>query len=271
MNQAKKVLSQTNLNQKEQSKILNKIQQKIKDFDMNSSPPDFALFFYNEIQMSAGSDFYDEIKKEDNKRASICAIQAANHIINSQDPLKTLIRLSICANIMDFAANPNHDIDKSIELMLDSDFAIDDYQRLKSSLQTAKSILYIADNCGEIIFDKLVLEHLSNNTDAKITLLVRSEKIINDVTMDDAKALDIDKIKNLKILNTPGVFPFYKKSKELHTLLKDSDVVISKGQANYECLSDVDANIFFLLIAKCDVIAKDIGVNKSDHILMAKK
>lgn len=271
INQAKKVMAHADLDKNQQRQILDEMKIRLDSFDMDSSPPHFALFFYNEIKRHAGSEFYDKIKRQDNKKAVQNAKLAKRLIQDSPDPLKTLLRLSICANIMDFAADPDYDIEKTIKSMLDSELAIDDYKKLKSSLQKADTILYIADNNGEIIFDKLVLEHLSDTTDAKITLLVRSDDIINDVTKDDVKSLGVDKIKNLEILKTPCIFPFYKKSKRLHTLLKDSDVVISKGQANYECLSDVDANIFFLLIAKCDVIARDIGASKSDHILMAKK
>jgi uncharacterized protein with ATP-grasp and redox domains len=125
-------------------------------------------------------------------------------------------------------------------------------------LQKSEKIVYIGDNAGEIVFDRILLEELKGK---EITFVVKGGPIINDATVEDAKFVSINKIAKIKTVSNgePKTGP-KRNSKEFINLLKSADIVISKGQGNYEALSEVNANIFFLLKVKCPTIANDIGV-----------
>jgi hypothetical protein len=147
------------------------------------------------------------------------------------------------------------------------EFAIDDYERFKIALVEAKQILYLADNAGEVVFDKLLLDQLRLRG-KEIIYAVKDKPIINDATIEDAKFAGIDQTAKVNVITvgggTPGVVLHLSSPKFLDHY-KHADMIIAKGQGNYESLSDEP--IFFLLIAKCDLIARDLGVRVGDLIL----
>ncbi len=272
LSQAKKIMDLNKVGPDSQEKILKKIMLKLTKADLNKTPPEFALFVYKTIEEETkNNDLYKKIKKNDNKTAEKMVPQAKKIAENSSDKLETLIRLAICGNIMDFAANQKYDISDTIEKNINKKFAVNNYSQLKKEILKAESIAYLADNAGEIIFDRLLIEEISRISKAQINLFVRGKPIINDVTEKEAKALGFEKIPRVKIMKTETVFPFISKSKALENTLKKHDLIISKGQANYECLSELDANIYFLLITKCEVIARNIRVKKHGLVLMKQK
>jgi uncharacterized protein with ATP-grasp and redox domains len=153
----------------------------------------------------------------------------------------------------------------SIERIAHSPLAIDDSKFLKEDLNKASSLLYIGDNCGEIILDKLFLETINfPNT----YFAVRSGPVINDATIEDAVMVGIDKI--AKVISTgddaPGV-ALDSCSDEFKEIFQKSDVIISKGQGNLEGLIDVDQNIYFLLVTKCDLVGNLVGTAKGDFVV----
>ncbi|MCK5255186.1 MAG: DUF89 family protein, partial [Deltaproteobacteria bacterium] len=124
------------------------------------------------------------------------------------------------------------------------------------------------DNAGEIVFDRLFIEQLPRE---KVTYVVRGEPIINDVTIEDAREVDmfelVDVIDNGS--DAPGTI-LETCSHEFQKRFASSDLVIAKGQGNYETLSDINKRIFFLLQVKCPVIAKDIGFEVGSFVVKAK-
>ena len=134
-------------------------------------------------------------------------------------------------------------------------------------MREAKDILYLGDNAGEIVFDRLFIEQMPHE---KVTYVVRGEPIINDVTIEDAREVDmfdlVDVIDNGS--DAPGTI-LETCSHEFQQRFASSDLVIAKGQGNYETLSDVNKRIFFLLQVKCPVIAKDIGFEVGSFIVKA--
>jgi len=123
----------------------------------------------------------------------------------------------------------------------------------------------LGDNAGEIVFDRILLEELK---DKEIKFVVKGGPIINDATVEDAKFAGIEKIAEIKTVSNgePGTGP-KRNSKKFIDFLKSADVVVSKGQGNYEALSEVNANIFFLLQVKCQVIADDMGVKVGSPVM----
>jgi len=177
--------------------------------------------------------------------------------------LLTATKIAIAGNIMDFAAHPEYDVKKTIEKTIKNNFSINDYPFFKRDIKKAKSIVYIADNAGEIVLDRLLVEQIRKLNKNKIFFFIKGKPILNDATIEDAKEAGIDKINNLEIKKISTGFPntgIKRTSKEFIRFLKNQNVTISKGQGNYESLSEIKANIYFLVIAKCPVIAKDLRI-----------
>ena len=153
-------------------------------------------------------------------------------IKNSKDPFDTALRLAIAGNIIDYAANPDFDLEGTIDKVLKEDFAINHSAELKKKLKTANTVLYLGDNAGEIVMDKLFLEHLEL---PNVYYAVRNAPVINDVTLEDARQTGIDK--HATVISNGYDAPstiLSRVSKEFMEIYTKADVVISKGQGNLE-------------------------------------
>ena len=167
--------------------------------------------------------------------------------------------------MIDFGVNRNFNIEEEIDIVLKKDFAIFDYDKFKAHLDKTDEILYIGDNAGESVFDRILIEEMKK----PVIYVVRAIPAINDVTYEDAIEAGIDKVATILSSGTsaPGTV-LETCNAEFKKIYKNSKLVISKGQGNYEGLSDEKQPIiFFLLKAKCWVIANDIDVNEGDIIL----
>ena len=222
-------------------------------------PSDIARKVHHIIRKVTGnSDPYKKLKDDYNRKALEMYPSLKRKVAKSKDRLLTATKLAIAGNIIDFGPGSKFDLEKTIKEVLVQDFAVNRFNRFKEALQKSEKIVYLGDNAGEIVFDRILLEELKNK---KITFVVKGGPIINDATVEDAKFAGINKIAEIKTASNgePGTGP-KRNSKEFIDFLKSADVVISKGQGNYEALSEVNANIFFLLKVKCPTIARDIGV-----------
>ena len=153
---------------------------------------------------------------------------------------------------------------------MDAKLAIDNSPQLRAALDQADSLLYIGDNCGEIVLDKLFLSLL----DVPLKYFaVRESPIINDVTFEDAIVTGMDKVAKVITTgdNSPGAV-WESTSEQFQTIFRNADVIISKGQGNLEGLLDVaHESIYFLLVTKCDLIAKRVGAKKEEFIVKKGK
>ncbi len=274
LNQALKAMNLSTQNAAIQERVLKEIMKKLAAIDLNKKPPEFAMLVYNIISEITGNDDpYKEIKKRDNEHAISLLPEIKEIIESSEDKLLTTIKTAIAGNIMDFAIKSGYNLKKTIEKVLKSDFDINDYYRFKEDIKKARSIAYLADNAGEIVFDKVLIEKIRELNNCKIYFFVKSRPIINDATKSDVKIAGIDKLNNVEIravnIGSPNIRKIRKtkESGEFTNFIKKMDLVISKGQGNYESLSEINANIYFLLIAKCNVIARDLGVEKGSIII----
>jgi len=189
-------------------------------------------------------------------------------IVNqSENPFSTAAKLSVIGNIIDYGAQSvNDNISDQIEFLYKKDLKIDMTAELKNEISKAKSVLYLGDNCGEIVFDKLFIETMKHQN---ITFVVRGAPVINDVTLEDANQVGMDNI--CRVISNGFDAPstlIELCSDEFAAEYNNADLIISKGQGNFEGLMEsTHPNIFFLLIAKCDPIAKLLGVNKNDMVV----
>lgn len=214
---------------------------------------------------TGNSDPYRSIKEESIKRA-LNLYSDLKHFLNEKQESRLYWALKIAAtgNVIDFATNREIDIERCVENELKKEFTINDIKRFKDLLKKAKTLLVIGDNAGETIFDRVLVEDFSY---LDITYAVRSEPIINDATIGDACASGLDHCTRLISTgcNAPGLI-LDECSEEFSNIFNNADIVISKGQGNYEALSEQKREIFFLLKAKCPVISDKLGVNVNDYV-----
>lgn len=190
-----------------------------------------------------------------------------NYIIKSNDAFFNAAKLAVVGNIIDYGAHSlKGDLKVQINTLLSNQLRIDQIKELEAEVQKAKSILYIGDNAGEIVFDKLFIETMNH---PNITYATRGKPVINDITLDDAKEIQMDNI--CKIISNgfdaPSTLLEFCSS-EFMEIYNEADLIISKGQGNFEGLmTEKHPNTFFMLIAKCKPIAELLDVNINDMVI----
>jgi len=243
------------------------------DLDMSQSPPVMGQKIHRLIRELVGmEDPYHKIKKQFNELALKLYSELRKLIIGSEDPLETAIRLAIAGNIIDFGVNSKlqeSELEKTISECLAAEFSDMQLKPFQQAVNEAEEILYIADNSGEIIFDRLLIEQLPYE---KITVVVKGRPVINDATMKDAELAGLPKV--VEVIDNgsdaPGTI-LESCSQYFRDRFAYADLIIAKGQGNYETLSEVNKNIFFILKAKCPVISRDLGCEVGEMILRRSK
>ncbi len=254
-----------------QAKQITKIaKQHIENFDHNLTPPHNATPMYEDIaKYLQVKDIYALMKDDASKKALEFDSTCRDYIEETNMKLLGAIKTAIAGNVIDLAAEVMFDLEDEIAKIFKTDFAIDDFEELKRKLSISKCLVYLADNAGEEIFDKICIETIKEiYPNIEVYYFVRGKPIINDLTVEHAKKSGLDKITTLIDSGVPT--PGYTKefaTKEANELFNSADCIISKGMGNYECLGDGDNfPIFFLLKVKCQVVAREIGANLGDIV-----
>jgi len=223
-------------------------------------------------EISGTLDPYHSVKQEFNRRAMDMYPMLKEKVRQSSKPFETAVRLAVAGNIIDFGLLKAEDIDlgQTVEDALTYHFAIDDFDELQAAVSRAKTILYIADNSGEIAFDRILIEELPLD---KVTVFTRGFPTINDATLEDAEMVGLTRIVTVKGngSDAPGTL-IDDCSDEFQEMLKSADLIISKGQGNYETLEHLrNPNLFFLLKVKCMIIARELGCPIGSIVCMCNK
>jgi len=250
-------------------KVVDQVLRMAADLDMSQSPPMMAQQIHRLVRNLVGNDDpYHKVKKQFNNLALKLYHDLRNQVISSKDSLELAVRLAIAGNIIDFGVKSSlselevrNTVNDSLTRYLDPE----QVQKFKNAVSQAEEILYLADNAGEIVFDHLLIEQLPIE---KVTVVVRGKPIINDATIEDANVVGLDRIVEVIDNGSDGPGTILETcSKNFLDRFEKADLIIAKGQGNYETLSGVDKNIFFLLKAKCPVIAEDVGCKVGEIIL----
>ena len=238
------------------------------DLDMSQSPPAIGRQIHQLIRNLTGNDDpYRESKRRFNRLALEICNELEDNVGSSENPLETAIRLAIAGNIIDLGVKTmlaESDIEKIIRECLTADFDKSAIEEFESAVNRAERILYLTDNAGEIVFDKILIERLPLE---KVTVAVRGKPVINDATMEDAEFAGLREL--VEVIDNgsdaPGII-LETCSEQFRRRFEQSDLIISKGQGNYETLSDKQKNIFFILKVKCPVIARSLGCEVGEMI-----
>jgi damage-control phosphatase, subfamily I len=244
-----------------------------KDMDLSQSPPLIGQQIHRLIRKIVGvEDPYRSLKRRFNDVVLKMYDQMRNLIIGSKDPLGTAVRLAIAGNIIDFGVKSDlseAELSETIDQCLSAELSDFQLEAFRSAVNNAEDILYLTDNAGEIVFDRLLIEQLPVE---KITVAVKGSPVINDATMEDAVHVGLTEI--VKVIDNGSDAPgtvLQSCSESFRNHFDKADLVIAKGQGNYETLSDVNKNIFFILKVKCPVISRNIGCGVGEMILQRTK
>ncbi len=246
--------------------VLDEVGSMISEIPLEHTPPETGDRIYQKVRQITGvEDPYHSKKKVHIKEALALYPELREMIQRSKNRLLMAVRLAIAGNVIDLGVGRSYNLKEEIGRITESEFALFDFNTFCEDLSRARNILYLGDNAGESVFDRILIEELGK----PVTYAVRDRAVINDVTFQDAIDSGIGEI--AEIISTgssaPGVIlklcsPCF--LEHFHS----ADMVISKGQGNYEGLSGSSRPVFFLLMAKCQVIARDLGIKVNDIVLL---
>ncbi len=210
-------------------------------------------------------DPFARVKDLANRRALELLPVLRRRLATAPDPLEEALRLAVAGNLIDFGVSDELDLEGVLRTAegASSHFHYADFHRV---LEGARSVLYIGDNTGEIVFDRLVVEELLKRG-KEVTFVVRSGPALNDATLEDAEEVGLTGI--CRVIPSgaamSGVF-LPRAGTEFRRAFREADLVLSKGMGNFEGLSDVPGPIFFLLVAKCVPVARELGVEVGEVV-----
>ncbi len=262
-----------------------KIRPKIVEMSTGRTPPEAASAFFQFIAETTGiKDPYKDIKKASNKAAMSLYPMLKKRVSSSETPFAEALTLAIAGNLIDFGAKIDLDLSEALTEILaqpffdnikNNDNFNNDLFRLEdfyNDLKNFKNITYLADNAGEIVFDRVFIETILDEFPEKnITLAVRGGPALNDVLVEDAKTVGLDRI--TEVISSGAAIPgtvLSACSDQFLNKLYSSDLIISKGQGNYETLSGEELPpTWFLFKIKCRVVAAH--AKGPEGILVLKK
>jgi len=247
---------------KVQKKILDELAGILPKIYLTSSPPEIGKIIYALVsEISGKKDPFFKEKKRSNELALGIYDKLSKRIDSSGDKLLLAVELAIAGNIIDYGVKNSLNVDEELAKILNEEKkvikkeskAIFDYTRFKSVLKHSKNILYLADNAGEVVFDRILIEQIKRmGEDKQIIYAVKEKPVINDALKRDAKDCGIGKVARIVSSGSdaPGTV-LSLCSKDFLSMYREADMVISKGQGNFEALSKTKRPVFFLFMAKC--------------------
>jgi len=244
-----------------QEDILRQVMLHVSQSDFSRPPPFTAREIYRLVGNKSGNhDSFKEIKHQSNKLVLGLYPRLRQMVEESSDPVAQATKLAIAGNIIDFGANADldsSDIQRSIDEAMHVSLPEKVMEHFHQAISQAKDVLYIGDNAGEIVFDKLLIEKLLPQN---IMYAVRGSPVINDVTLVDAEEAGLNSL--VEVIDSgsdvPGIV-LDQCSKAFDERYEQADLVIAKGQGNYETLNEDKKHIFFMMKVKCPVVAADVG------------
>ncbi|MCK4389342.1 MAG: DUF89 family protein [Desulfobacterales bacterium] len=245
--------------------VLDRVGMLVSELPLDSSPPETGREVYRVVREVTGvDDPFATLKAESIEKALALYPSMKQIVGDSDDPLETAVRLAVAGNLIDFGANPDFNLERDVKEALRKEPAINHYEAFKNKLEGAREILYLGDNAGETVFDRVLIEVMAK----PVTYAVRERPVINDATVEDAVRSGLDELAEVVSsgCDAPGVI-LNRCSEPFLDHYKRADLIISKGQGNYETLSGEQRPIFYLLKTKCPVIAADLGVKDGDTVI----
>ena len=278
-NQCIQIGKKAGLSEEGQKMLIDKIALTIPEISATMTPPEIAGIILEEIRKEIQVDDPYQVEKENSSKLVKALIPEIEALIEkAEQPLLMATELAIAGNIIDYGAKNSFDIHEELDRIINKEEKLIaqgpseffKFESFKTKLKAASRILYIGDNVGEHYFDaQLIKQIVKINPDAKIHYATRGFPALNDVLVDDALEAKIDQFAT--VISSGSKLPGTVLSQctiEFIATFSKADLIISKGQGNYETLSSESGKLFFLLMAKCPVIANDVGCNVREILLL---
>jgi uncharacterized protein with ATP-grasp and redox domains len=224
-------------------RVLDSVAERIPDIPLNNPPPETARIVYGVVRDVIGiADPFKEYKEKSIKNALRLYEGLKSAVEDSDDPLRTAVLIAIAGNVIDPGAHQHFDLQEEMKDVLGRSLSIDHYESFKRSVSRARTVLYLGDNAGETVFDRILIETLQKET----VFAVRHIPIINDATVEDARKSGIDKTARIisSGCDAPGTI-LKRCSPQFMEVFETADVIVSKGQGNLESLSETGVALFF--------------------------
>lgn len=265
LGQALKVARLSGADETQQQVVLHHALDTLKEVSPSSTPPEIADLIYHIVREEGGAaDLFQKAKEAATRQALALYPRLKALVAEADDPLERAVRLAIAGNIIDLTSAKEYDLWDTVERVLDQPFAIEDSVAFREALASAEVVLYLGDNAGETVFDRVLIETL----DLPVTYAVKGGPIVNDATMEDATAAGLDEVAEVVSTGSDSLGTILDRcSDDFRRRYDEAQVIIAKGQSNYETLSSEGERIFFLLRTKCPVIAQDVGVPADSIVL----
>lgn len=265
LNQIIKILQKRPMSQKKRETILQDILARLSKIPASSvTPPDMTHEAYEVLRKHLGrQDYFKQEKEESN-------IEALRLVPKTVKTLHQALLYAIAGNIIDYGPDHKFDINKTIKKVLKKKLAPKHLNALKKRLKGPKKLLYICDNAGEIVFDKLLIEFLIKDYKLQITVAVKSKPVLNDAQIDDAKFIKLDKI--VDVIESGSITAgtnLKKTNSKFNEIYEEADIIFSKGQGNFETLPH-NEKTFFLLMVKCFHLAQATHLEYGEVVLWSK-
>ncbi len=245
-----------------QRRILDEVMRRIPAMSLNESPASLSLAAYGVTTAETGvADPYREAKREQNAMALELEEELRALVRESDDPLDAALHLAAAGNVIDLGTMHAQEIDihEAIAQVMRERFAIDHSGAFRDALARCKDLLFLLDNAGEIVFDKILIEELLKHT--RVTAVVKAGPIINDALMEDAEQAGITAL--CEVIDNGGAFvgsPLHLVPERFLERMRRADIILGKGQGNYETVDEFPGDVFLILRAKCHVVARHMGV-----------
>jgi len=276
VNQAIRALRANGKDEDYIKRVLPEILDILRGIDFRSTPMENASILYEFIRNSLGvRDIYKEVKRTHNELLLRNYHKFKGFVEKCNDKLKAAIMLSCGANLVDLGSRDVSTDDIYDEIVVNSkkEFCVDHYYNLVEDLSNAQRVTFFLDNAGEAILDMLLVETILEvfSNISEIIVVAKAEPFINDITVEEAKEVGFEKLPRTRLM---GVYPSKDRvpnywSEEIRDLISSSDVVIAKGQANYEAL-DVEG-IYHLFYVKCNAVSRYVGVPVGCPVLFKRR
>ncbi len=242
--------------------ILDTVAAAIPGMDLEKSPARLSQVVYETLKNVTGQpDPYRDIKRQQNEMALALEPELRALLAEADDALEAALHLAAAGNVIDLGTMRTEDIDvgAAIDQAMHESFAVDHSAEFRKSLELCNDLLFLLDNAGEIVFDKLLIEELQKRT--AVTAVVKAAPIINDACMEDAEQVGLTEV--CEIIDNGGAFigsPLDLVPERFLERMRQADLILGKGQGNYETVDDFPGDVFLILKAKCPIVACHMGV-----------
>ena len=272
-----KCLYDRQLNKTDNHEYLAEIKKLLDDRKENDTSP-YMVYLFNKVHVryfGKGAD-YKDIKKKYNDLLLNMEDRLKKEIDDSDDPLAKSIVMARIGNYIDFGAMNHVDQDEFLDLFHDTQMREEDkltYRAFIDECKKAKKFLLVCDNCGEIILDRLMIEQLKKRfPNLEVKALVRGQEVLNDATVEDALYCGLDKVADIVSNGEAIAGTIYDMMPtQAKQALDEADVILAKGQGNYESMSGQGRHVFYEFLCKCDLFTNRFNVPRLTGIFVEER